>query len=135
MYYAALHRATGSTVLRHVCERILEDEERHVQFQTWQLSRTRVHRPVVARHLTSFAQRFLFMGTCLVVWSGHRCALRAGGHTVASFWSAAWRQFRLAFPHPAAGHSRAMRMTQSPSAYYRASHLEGAGPDSRRTDD
>jgi len=128
VYYAALHRATGSTVLRHLCERILEDEERHVQFQTWQLARTRVHRPVVARHLTSFAQRFLFMGTCLVVWSGHRRAVRAGGHTFASFWSTAWRQFRLAFPPSPAARSRAMRVTESASAYSRASHEDSAHP-------
>jgi bacterioferritin (cytochrome b1) len=127
-YYAALHRATGSIVLRQLCERILEDEERHVQFQTWQLARLRGHRPAVVRHLTLFAQRFLFMGTCLVVWSGHRRALRAGGHTVVSFWSAAWRQFRLAFPRRPAVRSRAMRMTQPSSAYYRASHEDSARP-------
>jgi bacterioferritin (cytochrome b1) len=98
VYYAALHRATASTVLRHLCERILEDEERHVQFQAWQLARLRAHRPVVVRHLTLLAQRFLFLGTCLVVWNGHGRALRAGGHTFATFWSASWRQFRLAFP-------------------------------------
>jgi bacterioferritin (cytochrome b1) len=131
VYYAALQRATGSTVLRQLCERILEDEERHVQFQTWQLARMAACRPAVARHLPRLAQRFLFMGTCLVVWSGHRRALRAGGHSFASFWSAAWRQFRLAFaPSTRAPGlaSRAMRMTRSPSAYSRASHEDSAHP-------
>ena len=107
VYYAALQRATASTVLQRLCERILEDEERHVQFQTWQLSRMRLHRPAAMRSLTQFAQRFLFMGTCLVVWTGHRRALRAGRHTFTSFWSAAWRQFGLAFPpSPAARGNR-----------------------------
>ena len=128
VYYAALQRATGSTVLRQLCERILEDEERHVQFQAWQLGRLRARRPAVARQLIQLAQRFLFMGTCLVVWSGHRRAMRAGGHNFASFWSAAWRQFNLAFPPPAAARSRAMRVTASPSAYYRASHEDSARP-------
>ena len=102
VYYAALHRATASTVLRRLCERILQDEERHVQFQTWQLARMRARRRGAARVLTRVLQRVLFMGTCLVVWSGHRRALRAGGHTFPSFWSAAWSQFRLAFP-PSSG--------------------------------
>ena len=102
VYYAALQRATGSTVLQRLCERILLDEERHVQFQTWQLSRMRGRRLGAARLLALVLQRVLFMGTCLVVWSGHRPALRAGGHTFASFWSAAWSQFRLAFP-PSSG--------------------------------
>ena len=131
VYYAALHRATASTVLRRLCERILEDEERHVQFQTWQLARLRACRSAVARRLTQLAQRFLFMGTCLVVWSGHRRALRAGGHTFASFWSAAWRQFRLVFPPPPAAlilPSRALRISESPNAYYRTSHEDSAHP-------
>ena len=97
VYYAALHQATASAVLRRLCERILQEEERHVQFQTWQLSRLRGRRPGAARLLTWVLQRVLFMGTCLVVWGGHRRALGAGGHALASFWSAAWRQFRLAF--------------------------------------
>jgi hypothetical protein len=67
VYYAALRGATGSTVLRQLCERILEDEERHVQFQTWQLARLRARRLVVVRHFVLLAQRFLFVGTCLVV--------------------------------------------------------------------
>jgi len=128
VYYAALQRATGSTVLRQLCERILEDEERHVQFQAWQLVRMAARRPAATRQLRLLAQRFLFMGTCLVVWSGHRRALRAGGHSFASFWSAAWRQFRLAFPPARAARSPAMRMTQSPSAYYRANHEDSARP-------
>jgi len=98
VYYAALQHATASTVLQRLCGRILEDEERHVQFQTWQLSRMRARRPGMARVLARWLQRILFMGTCLVVWSGHRRALRAGGHTFTSFWDAAWNQFRLAFP-------------------------------------
>lgn len=131
VYYAALQRATRSTVLRQLCDRILEDEERHVQFQTWQLARLRACRPVVARQLTWLAQRFLFMGTSLVVWSGHRCALRAGGHSFASFWSAAWRQFGLAFPPPPEARSRssrALRIPQSPIPYSRASHEDSAHP-------
>lgn len=100
VYYAALQRATASTVLRRLCERILLDEERHVQFQTWQLARLRARRSGVHRHFARLLQRFLFLGTCFVVWNGHRRALRAGGDTFRSFWSGAWRQFRLAFPSP-----------------------------------
>lgn len=102
VYYAALQRATASTVLRRLCERILDDEERHVQFQTWQLARLRARRSGVHRHLARMAQRLLFLGTCFVVWSGHRRALGAGGDTFRSFWSASWRQFRLAFSSPPA---------------------------------
>jgi hypothetical protein len=102
-----------------------------VQFQAWQLARLRAHRPVVVRHLTLLAQRFLFLGTCLVVWNGHRRALRAGGHTFATFWSASWRQFRLAFPPrpvPPSLPSRTIRRTQSSGAYSRASHEDSAHP-------
>ena len=97
VYYTALQRATTSVVLRRLCERILQDEERHVQFQTWQLDRLRAHRSVLYRSLALLAHRFLFFGTCCVVWNGHRRALRAGGDTFRAFWSASWRQFRLAF--------------------------------------
>lgn len=102
VYYAALQRATASTVLRRLCERMLLDEERHVQFQTWQLARLRTRRSGVHRYFARLAQRFLFLGTCFVVWKGHRRALRAGGDTFRSFWSGAWRHFRLAFSSPPA---------------------------------
>ena len=100
VYYAAIGRATNSSILLRLCEQIIQDERRHVQFQSQQLSRLRAGRGRLPFAMTLFLQRLLFMGACVVVWIFHRRALTAGGLGLKSFWSAARRHFRAAFsPH------------------------------------
>jgi hypothetical protein len=97
VYYVALQHATKSVVLERLCEQIIRDEDRHVQFQSQQLARLRVGRGPLLRALTMAAQRFLFLGTCIVVWLVHAPAFKAGGHGFVRFWRAAWYHFRRAF--------------------------------------
>jgi hypothetical protein len=85
VYYAALHDATGSAVLRRLCEQIMSDEEAHVRFQCERLAIVRARRSRVTIAAKSAWQRFFFAGTCWVVWWKHRRALRAGGLKYRSF--------------------------------------------------
>jgi hypothetical protein len=97
VYYAALREATGSAILRRLCDQILRDEVRHVQFQAEQLAKLRVGRRWLGRAATMALQRFLYSGTTLVVWLFHRKAVRRGG---LSFWGwrrSCWREFDEAF--------------------------------------
>jgi hypothetical protein len=115
--YAAIREATGSTILRRLCDQILRDEVRHVQFQTDQLARLRADRPWWGRAATLAAQRVLFAGTALVVWLGHRSAIRRGGFALWSWRRACRRAFDEAFAaRPEAAAPAAMSASEATTA-------------------
>lgn len=97
IYYAAVRRATGSPLLRRLCEQILRDEVPHIRFQCERLAVLRRGRSCGLRAITAFVERVLFAGTTLAVWVGHRRALRAGGLTFRCFWRSAWKKMRYAW--------------------------------------
>lgn len=90
LYYAAVRRATGSAVLRRICEQLLRDEIPHIRFHCERLAIIRHKHGRVRRWFTAAAHRCLFTGITLAVWAGHRRALRAGGFTFRRFWRTAW---------------------------------------------
>src|SRR6185312_6037005 len=79
VYYAALGAATGSTVLRRLCEQILRDEVVHVEFQSERLAMIRQRMGAVALGWRAVVYRVFFRLTLLIVWSRHGRAIRAGG--------------------------------------------------------
>ena len=92
VYYAALGRATQSMVLRHLCNRILDDEVSHVEFQAERLARMRKCRKTWVNELTHGLHCFLFFGTCFVVWWKHGRAIKNGGGGFRRFWRACWHE-------------------------------------------
>lgn len=100
VYYAVLREATESKILRRLCDQILRDELRHVQFQAGQLAKLRAGRSYSGAAITMGLQRLLYTGTTLVVWYVHRQAIRRGGLTLANWWRACWHEFRQAFTLP-----------------------------------
>jgi hypothetical protein len=92
VYYAALREATGSSVLRRLCDQILRDEVQHVRFQAERVALLRHRRPRLGVWFSRQAHRALMAGTCLVVWHKHGRALRKGGRTFARFWRDTWRE-------------------------------------------
>lgn len=97
VYYAVLREATQSAILRRLCDQILSDELRHVQFQTGQLAKLRASRNRLGMFWTMGLQRLLYFGTVLVVWLFHRKAFRRGGHAFARYWKSCWREFSESF--------------------------------------
>jgi hypothetical protein len=97
VYYAVLREATESAILRRLCDQILQDELRHVQFQAEQLAKLRALRGRFGQAVTMGIQRFLFLGTTLVVWYFHRSTIRRGGLSPGGWWRSCWREFRAAF--------------------------------------
>ena len=97
IYYRAIRDATGSTVLRRICDQILRDEVHHVRFQYERLAILYRRRPPLLRKLTLRLQRVLFAGIVLAVWAGHRRALTAGGFDFGNYWRAAWMRMRFAW--------------------------------------
>lgn len=102
VYYNAVRRATGSAVLRAICARILADEVPHLRFQAERLAILCRRRPRWALRLTRLVHRLGFLVVLLLVWLGHRRALRAGGYSWRRYWRAAWDRmgaaWRLAEP-------------------------------------
>ncbi len=96
VYYAALREATGSPVLRRLCDQILRDEDAHVRFQCDYLALIRKDRKDWTLALTEALQRFLFSGTCLVVWKSHRQTLKQGGMAFRLFWKMCWNEMNTA---------------------------------------
>jgi hypothetical protein len=90
-YYKALRGATTSQVLPAICERILEEETAHVDYESGLLAHLR--RGAVHAFLADRAHRFLYFGTVLVVFWDHRAVLRAGGYGLSGFWRSSWSEF------------------------------------------
>ncbi len=97
VYYNALRRATGSRVLRAVCRQILADEVPHVRFQCERLAALLRRHGRLGRRLTLLAHRAFFLLVVLLVWAGHRKALRAGGYGWRRYWRAAWDRMAAAW--------------------------------------
>jgi hypothetical protein len=96
VYYAALRDATGSDVLRTLCEQILRDEVAHVSFQSERLAILRRDRSRAYNLTANGLHRFLYGGTCLVVWWKHGPVIKAGGVGFRRFWTWAWRELNIA---------------------------------------
>jgi hypothetical protein len=96
VYYVALREATGSPVLRRLCEQILRDEVEHIRFQTDRLALLRMDRAPALLGGTHGLHRCFFGGTCLVVWWKHGRTLKAGGFGWRRFWREAWREMNAA---------------------------------------
>jgi hypothetical protein len=90
LYYNAVRRATRSAVLREICTQILADEVPHLRFQCERLAILFRHRSRTALALTMLGHRLAFLGIVLLVWLGHRRALRTGGYSWRHYWRAAW---------------------------------------------
>jgi hypothetical protein len=97
VYYMALRDATNSQILKTLCKQILQDEVRHVEFQSERLGILRVKRSWLLLTVTNCLQRFLFWGTCLVVWKFHGKVFRRGGYSFVEFWNYCWKEFDEAF--------------------------------------
>jgi hypothetical protein len=97
VYYAALQSATNSVVLQTLCRQILRDEVKHVEFQVERLGILRAKRSWLLLKGTMAIQRFLFLGTCIVVWAFHSKVFRKSGYDFGDFWWANWMEFEEAF--------------------------------------
>ena len=97
VYYAALQQATNSVILYTLCDQILHDELKHVEFQAEQLWKLRRRRQWLFQWITMGMHCFLYGGTCIIVWQYHKKALRKGDFNFRRFWRSCWVEFKDAF--------------------------------------
>jgi hypothetical protein len=121
VYYKALRAATGSVLLKKICDQLLRDEVRHMRFHAERLARLRRHRSGWRLRLTLAWQRLLFGGSCIVVWAKHRSAFRAGGLGYRAYWRECWREMNRL-------------QAQMDPARYDFAHADHATVENRRVD-
>lgn len=92
-YYAALRDATGSPLLRCICQRIFEEEGAHLRFQAFALSRFRKQHRRWLRDALKLAHALLLALTAALVWVEHQPVFKAAGRTFRQFWGEAWEEF------------------------------------------
>jgi hypothetical protein len=108
-YYAALHDATGSPLLRSICERIFEEEGAHLRFQAFVLSRFhKQHGQLMQRLMRALHVAFL-AATAAIVWMEHRAVFKSARRTFRQFWGETWQEFELLYRGPAAQPSSSTR--------------------------
>jgi hypothetical protein len=108
-YYRALREATGSRLLRAICNKILEDEKAHLDYESALIRFAQGARGPLARLAWRTGHRLLFAATVIVVYHGHRKALLRGGKGFVEFFDACWKEFHRLFPAPAKTEPRAGR--------------------------
>ena len=97
IYYRAVRDATGSRVLRRICDQILRDEVHHIRFQYERMAILHRRRPRLLLRATLRLQRLMFGAVALAVWAGHRRVLAAGGFDFRTYWRSAWMRMRFAW--------------------------------------
>ena len=93
IYYKALHNATKNRQLRAICNRILVDEEMHINFQSKTLSHFHLGKAVPFRFASVIKKRILMMGTMMVVWIFHRKVYRAGKFNLVRYVQETWNEY------------------------------------------
>jgi hypothetical protein len=94
VYYIALKNCTNSRILIDLCDQILLDEEKHVEFQSETLHKLSKVRSKTIKRFSRFFHRVLLEGTLFVVWQQHKTVFKAGGYSFSSFFSACRNEFK-----------------------------------------
>lgn len=96
-YYAALRDATGSPLLRSICQRIFDEEGAHLRFQAFVLERFERRHGRATQRLTKACHSAFLALTAAVVWMEHRAVFRSAGRTFREFWEESWQEFELLY--------------------------------------
>jgi len=75
VYYPALRVATANPVLARICDRIIEDEDYHIEFQAEHIALAEASYGIFRRTFMACAHWVLFVGTLAVVALDHRSVL------------------------------------------------------------
>jgi hypothetical protein len=96
-YYSALHDATGSPLLRSICQRIFDEEGAHLRFQAFALSRFQNRHRRLTQALIKTSHIVLLASTAALVWAEHQTVFRSAGRTFRQFWQETWQEFNTLY--------------------------------------
>lgn len=97
VYYKALKASTNANQLKDICNKILADELNHVRYESEVINYIRNGRPRIYRSVIKSLHKVLFLGTMIVVYTGHREVLNTGGYGFSEFRKACWVEFSNCF--------------------------------------
>lgn len=124
VYYQALRASTDSSQLKRICDRILVDESNHVRYESELINDLRAKRPRLQEAATKLLHEVLFAGTVMVVYSGHRKVLSAGGYSPIEFWRACWAEFSSYFSSSGRVEGSVVIYGEQPQSTKRSSTLD-----------
>ena len=96
-YYAALREATNSPLLMSICQRISDEEQAHLRFQAFALSRFQNRHSRGVQTLSKTFHLVLLACTAALVWIEHRSVFRAAGRTFRGVWKETWQEFHTLY--------------------------------------
>jgi hypothetical protein len=101
VYYKALRDATSSRLLKSLCNKILEDEKAHVEYEASLIRFAQASAGGARARVWRSTHWLLFSATIGVVYREHKAVLKGGGYPWATFRDACREEFRKAFPESA----------------------------------
>ena len=96
-YYDALSKATQSKLLKNICLKIIEEERKHVLYESMLLKSLRKQKLPLYKVVIELGHKCLFFSSLLLVLLDHRAVILRGGFTSYSFWSQNWEEFYKVF--------------------------------------
>ena len=87
VYYKALKHATGSVLLKNICDQVLKDEDQHIIFQCYALSYFHARKNFLKRFFTRSFHFVLMAGTIGIVWLYHGRVLKKGGYHFSNYYT------------------------------------------------
>jgi hypothetical protein len=94
-YYDCLKEATGSASLKQICRRMLDEEEKHIEFQMHHIHWMNLQGSLLRAAAANAGHALLMAGTLVAVWIEHGRVLRAK-HGFTDFFRRVWRDFQHA---------------------------------------
>lgn len=92
-YYDCLAESTSSQNLRTVCLRMVDEEQKHVEFQMHHIHGMNEAKFPLFSTLSNIVHVLVFAGSLCTVWIEHRRVLRTK-HSFTSFFRTVWEDFR-----------------------------------------
>ena len=96
-YYSGLKEATSSGLLKQICNRIMKDEDKHLEFQAYTLARINKNNPESFEKLKFLGHKLFLAGTLLLVWHYHGKVLEAGNYRFITFTEHCFKTFRRVY--------------------------------------
>ena len=96
-YYRALSKATKNKLLEDICLKIIEEERKHVLYESMLLKSMRKQKMRISQFFIFVAHKFLFCCSLLLVLIDHRNVIIRGGFNAYSFWAKNIEEFENAF--------------------------------------
>lgn len=85
VYYRGLKGATKSGLLAQICNRLLKDEEKHLEFQAYAIAHINRHAVFITRLIKKWLHLALLIFTMILVWQYHKNVLKKGGFNFLKF--------------------------------------------------